>query len=216
MFAATNSPWSGPTVKFRLVMIVACTLAVTACSSIRMPHVWPFYKKPKPVPEAVNELNLVNADGSAASFPQYWKRNTLVIDLSGVSGSAGGFAARLPEETTWPVRVAVRVRPGSVGQIEIQGEERSVLPVSNEGTANIDLELAPSVYTPKTAAIYISWGAQPVFAEAAPVEAAPAFVSPTEVPVKPAESAPAENTPGANEIITPAEAAPAQPSPPGS
>jgi hypothetical protein len=87
--------------------------------------------------------------------------------------------------------------------------------VTNEGTAPIDLELAPSVYTPKTAAIYISWGAQPVFAETAPVEAAPAFVSPTEVPVKPAETAPAENTPGANEIITPGEAAPVQPSPPG-
>jgi hypothetical protein len=206
-------------VRFRLapglVAIVAFTLAISACSSLRMPNIWPFHKKAKPVPEAVNELNLVNADGSTASFPQYWKRNTLVIDLSGVSGGAGGFAARLPEETTWPVRVAVRVRPGSVGQIEIQGEERSVLPVSTEGTANIDLELAPSVYTPKTAAIYISWGAQPVFAEAAPVEAAPAFVSPTEVPVKPAEAAPVENTPGANEIITPSEAKPDQPSPPG-
>jgi hypothetical protein len=200
-----------PIVKFRLALIVACTLAVTACSSIRMPNIWPFHKKAKPVPEAVLELNLVNADGSTANFPQYWKRNTLVIDLSGAGGggmgATGGFAARLPEETTWPVRVAVRVRPGSVGQIEIQGEERSVLPVSSEGTAAIDLELAPSVYTPKTAAIYISWGAQPVFVEAAPVEAEPAFVSPTEVPVKPAES-PAESTPGANEII--------QPSPPGS
>ena len=129
--------------KFRLASglasIVACTLALSACSSMHMPHVWPFYKKPKPAPVAVNELNLVNADGSTASFPQYWKRNTLVIDLSG-AGGAGSFAARLPEETTWPVRLAVRVRPGSVGQIEIQGEERSVLPVSNEGTANIDLD----------------------------------------------------------------------------
>ena len=54
-----------------------------------MPNIWPFYKKPKPVPEAVNELNLVNADGSPASFPQYWKRNTLVIDLSGVGWRHG-------------------------------------------------------------------------------------------------------------------------------
>jgi hypothetical protein len=190
-------------VKFRLAsgltLIVACSLGLTACSSIKMPHVWPFYKKPKPVPQAVNELNLVNADGSTANFPQYWKRNTLVIDLSGAGGS-GGFAARLPEETTWPVRVAVRVRPGSVGQIEIQGEERSVLPVSNEGTANIDLELSPSVYTPRTAAIYISWGSMPVFVETAPVETAPAFVSPTEVPKSPTD---AETAPGASEIIQP-------------
>ncbi|HYJ41594.1 MAG TPA: hypothetical protein VEW08_12440 [Steroidobacteraceae bacterium] len=195
--------------KFRLAsglsLIVACSLGLSACSSIKMPHVWPFYKKPKPVPVAVLELNLVNADGSAASFPQYWKRNTLVIDLSGAGGT-GTFAARLPEETTWPVRLAVRVRPGSVGQVEIQGEERSVLPVSNEGTANIDLDVVPSVYTPKTAAIYISWGPIPAFAEAAPVEATPAFVSPTTVP--------AESTPSAGEIIAPAEAQPAQPSPP--
>ena len=207
--------------KFRLVLIVACALAVSACSSIRMPNIWPFHKKAKPVPEAVNELNLVNADGSTANFPQYWKRNTLVIDLSGTGGggmgATGGFAARLPEETTWPVRLAVRVRPGSVGQIEIQGEERSVLPVSNEGTAVIDLELAPSVYTPRTAAIYISWGPMPAFVDTAPVEASPEFVSPTEVPVKPAtETTPPESTPGANEIIAPAEAQPAQPSPPGS
>ncbi len=199
--------------KFRLAsglsLIVACSLGLTACSSIKMPHVWPFYKKPKPVPEAVNELNLVNADGSAASFPQYWKRNTLVIDLSGVSG-AGGFAARLPEETTWPVRLAVRVRPGSVGQVEIQGEERSVLPVSNEGASNIDLQIVPSVYTPKTAAIYISWGPIPVFAEAAPAEPAPAFVSPTEAPKPSAEKA----EPTAGDIIAPAEVTPAQPSPP--
>jgi hypothetical protein len=200
-------------VKFRLAsglsLIVACSLVLPACSSVNMPHVWPFYKKPKPAPVAVNELNLVNADGSTASFPQYWKRNTLVIDLSG-AGGAGTFAARLPEETTWPVRMAVRVRPGSVGQIEIQGEERSVLPVSNEGTANIDLELVPSVYTPKTAAIYISWGPIPAFAETAPVEAAPAFVSPTEVPKPASESV----EPSAGDIIAPAEAQPAQLSPP--
>lgn len=192
--------------KFRLASgfaLIAACLAITACSSYTVSMGWPpIHKKPKPVPEAVHELNLLNADGSAASFPQYWKRNALVIDLSGVGG-AGGFAARLPEETTWPVRMAVRVRPGSVGQIEILGEERSVLPVSNDGTSNIDLEIVPSVYTPKTAAIYISWGPMPAFVETAPVEAAPAFVSPTEVPKPASESAPAEGTPGAKEIIQP-------------
>ena len=136
--------------------MVACSLVLSACA-MHMPHVWPFYKKPKAGPQAVNALNLVNADGSPASYPQYWKRNTLVIDLSGVSGT-GSFAARLPEETTWPVRVAVRVRPGSVQQIEIQGEERNVLPVAPDGAQPLDLEFAPSVYRPRTAAIYISLG----------------------------------------------------------
>jgi hypothetical protein len=183
MFATTNT---GVALKTRLAsslsLIVALSLGVTACQSLRMPNMWPFHKKPKPVPEAVHELNLVNADGTPAAFPQYWKRNTLVIDLSGV-GATGTLAARLPEETTWPVRVAVRVRPGSVGQIEIEGEERTILPVAREGSLPIDLELAPSVYTPSTAAIYISWGPLPVFVEsAAPAPETPAFVSPTEVP----------------------------------
>jgi len=178
---------------------------------------WPFHKKPKPAPAAVHEFDLVNADGSPASYPQYWKRNTLVIDLSGVSGS-GNVAARLPENATWPVRVAVRVRPGSVQQLEIQGEERDVLPVSNDGTKNIDLELAPSVYTPKTAAIYITWGSMPVFVESAPAPE-PGFVSPTALPpgapsapqpVTPAEPA----GPSASEIIPPGAVQPAQASPP--
>ena len=170
-----------------------------------MPKIWPFYKKPKPGPEAVNELTLVNADGSAATFPQYWQRNTLVIDLSGVSGQ-GNVAARLPEETTWPVRVALRVQPGSVGQLEVQAEERNILPVSAEGVRPVDIELAPSLYTPKTAAIYISWGPVPVYVETAPAPATaePEFVSPTEVP----------KAPTASDIVPPAEAAPAQPSPP--
>ncbi|MEJ0087130.1 MAG: hypothetical protein WDO72_15750 [Pseudomonadota bacterium] len=204
--------------KFRLVPLaamVACSLVLSACS-MRMPHVWPFYKKPKVGPQAVNELNLVNADGSAATYPQYWKRNTLVIDLSGVSGT-GGFAARLPEETTWPVRVAVRVRPGSVQQLEIQGEERNVLPVAPEGALPIDLEFAPSVYRPRTAAIYISWGSMPVFAEVAVAPESPAFVSPTEVPkTAPAPEAPAPSidtagdpaAPTASDIVPPAEVVP--------
>lgn len=145
-------------------LVVACSLALSACA---MPKIWPFYKKPKPAPEVVHEVDLVNADGSAANYPQYWKRNALVIDLSGVSGS-GAVTAKLPEDTTWPVRVAVRVRPGSVQQLEIQGEERNVLPVAPEGSDPVDLELTASLYTPQTAAIYISWGPSPVFAEPAP------------------------------------------------
>jgi hypothetical protein len=150
--------------KSRLALLAACALLLPACST--MSKLWPFHKKAKAGPAAVHELNLVNADGTAATYPQYWVRNTLVLDLSGVGGT-GTVAARLPEETTWPVRVAVRVRPGSVDQLEVLGEERNILPVSKDGTKPIDLTLAHSVYTPKTAAIYISWGPMPVFAEAA-------------------------------------------------
>lgn len=165
--------------KRHLALLAACLVAVSGCST--MSKLWPFHRKPKPAPAAVHEFNLVNADGSAATYPQYWERNTLVIDLSGVSGN-GAVTARLPEETTWPVRVAMRVRPGSIQQLEVLGEERNVLPVSTQGTKNIDIELAPSVYTPKTAAIYISWGPMPAFVDTTVPEASPEFVSPTVVP----------------------------------
>jgi hypothetical protein len=206
-----------PIVKSRLVLF-ACCLTLVACG--HMPRLWPFAKKAKPGPQAVSELNLVNADGSAATFPQYWLRNTLVIDLSGASGS-GNVAARLPPGTTWPVRMAVRVRPGGVQQVEILGEERNVLPVTTAGTKAIDLELAPTVYTPRTAAIYISWGPIPMFVEAAPAPE-PVFVSPTVVP----QTAPGETpaapvdveapaSPSASEIIPPGSTGTPQP-PPGS
>jgi hypothetical protein len=197
-------------VKSRLPLIAGLSLGLglqlSACST---PKIWPFYKKPKPAPEVVHELDLVNADGTPATYPQYWKRNTLVIDLSGVSGS-GAVAAKLPEQTPWPVRVAIRVRPGSVEQVEVQGEERSVLTVAREGVAPLDLELAPSVYRKTTGAIYLSWGSMPQFAEV-PVAPEPGFVSPMQAP---ASAEP--GSPSASEIIPPAEAAPpaTQASPP--
>lgn len=199
--------------KSRLALIAGLALGtgllLSACST---PKIWPFYKKPKPAPVAVHEVDLVNADGTPASYPQYWKRNTLVIDLTGVSGS-GNVAAKLPEQTTWPVRVAVRVRPGSVEQVEVQGEERSVFAVTRDGTLPLDLELAPSVYRKTTGAIYIAWGSMPQFAEAV-AEPQPGFVSPMQAPV--ATPAPAVEQPAgsASEIIPPAEAAPAKPAEP--
>ncbi len=196
--------------KSRLVLF-ACCLTLAACG--HMPKLWPFGKKTKAGPQAVSELNLVNADGSPATFPQYWSRNTLVIDLSDASGS-GNVAARLPPDTTWPVRMAVRVRPGGVQQVEILGEERNVLPVITAGTKAIDLEFAPSVYTPRTAAIYISWGPMPMFVEAAPTPE-PVFVSPTVAPTAEPADVDAPASPSASEIIPPGSTGTPQP-PPGS
>jgi hypothetical protein len=195
-------------VKFRFAPIVlaAAVLALAGCGT--MSKLWPFHKKAKTGPQAVEELSLVNADGSAATYPQYWKRNTLVIDLSGIGGN-GAVAAKLREGYEWPVRVALRVRPGSVQQLEILGEERNVLPVTVDGAKPIDIELAPSVYTPKTAAIYISWGPMPAFVDAPSETAAPGFVSPQQVP---ATAPPPAAEPGqsASEIIPPAGATPPQ------
>ena len=204
----TNRMLCLPPMKARLAYIASVSVALSACSSLHAPKIWPFYKKPKPAPEVVHEVDLLNADGTPASFPQYWKRNTLVIDLSGASGS-GSVTAKLPAETTWPVRVAVRVRPGSVQQVEVQGEERSVLPVAAEGTLPVDLELTPSVFRPTTQALYINWGYMPQFAEVV-VEPQAGFVSPQQATPK-IEPPPEEAAAGANQIISPSDAAPPKP-----
>jgi hypothetical protein len=106
----------------------------------------------------VHELVITAPDGtSQVDFPQYWKRNTLVLDLQGVSGT-GGVVLRPRPGTTWPVRLAMRVRPGSIGQLEVHGDQRLVLPITTEGTKPLDLELARGVYTSNTVEMRVNWG----------------------------------------------------------
>ena len=55
------------------------------------------------------------------------------------------------------MRIALRVKPGSVGLLEVQADQRMILPVSREGDKPVDLELVPGVYTPKSPQIVIRW-----------------------------------------------------------
>jgi len=92
----------------------------------------------------------------AVSFPQYWKRNTLVVDLSSASGS-GSITLR-PSAGTWPIRLAFRVTPGAIGELEVRADARTTLPITPSGGKPIDLELAPGLYTPYTAQMTVAWG----------------------------------------------------------
>jgi hypothetical protein len=56
------------------------------------------------------------------------------------------------------VRLAFRVRPGAFAVLEVRGDERVSLPINPTGSAPIDLQLAPGVYTPKTPQLTVSWG----------------------------------------------------------
>ena len=135
--------------------ILALAVTLAGCSHFPSLH-WPWRHKPAPPPE-VHEL-LETSDGSApASFPQYWMRNTLVVDLRGASGS-GSIILKPREGITWPVRLAFEVMPGSIGVLEVRAQQRMVLPVTTDGTKPIVLELSPGVYTPKSAQIAVSWG----------------------------------------------------------
>jgi hypothetical protein len=135
--------------------ISVLAVALAGCSHFPSLH-WPWRHKPAPPPE-VHELLETNDAGAPASFPQYWMRNTLVVDLRGATGS-GGIVLKPREGVTWPVRLAFKVMPGSIGVLEVRAQQRMVLPVTTEGTKPIVLELSPGVYTPKSVQITVSWG----------------------------------------------------------
>ena len=131
----------------------AATLLLLAagCSHLH----WPWHKAPPPPPPQVHELDVSGAGG--ANYPQTWKRNTLLVDLTSASGSAH-ITVKPVEGSTWPVRVAFRVTPGAFAVLTVQGDERVSLPISASGAAPIDLELPPGVIGAKTAQLEVSWG----------------------------------------------------------
>ena len=141
------------------IPLLAGALAMLGgCSHLPRLH-WPWHKNAAP-PEPVQELALAPEAGtSVASFPQYWKRNTLVLDLKDASGS-GGITARPQPNKTWPVRLALRVTPGTIGMLEVRADQRMLLPIATGGGPTVDLELPPGVYGPKTDRMIIRWGPQ--------------------------------------------------------
>jgi hypothetical protein len=99
---------------------------------------------------------VITQHGAPAVYPQHWQRNTLLVDLQGVSGE-GQIELKPREGTVWPVRLAFRVTPGAVGVLEIHAEQRSVLPITAAGKKPIELELDPGIYSSKTPQIAVAW-----------------------------------------------------------
>lgn len=140
------------------VFAVLAALMVAACAS---PRFWPWRAAPPEPARPVQELRILSADGStgaASAVLQYWDRNTLVLDMQGVSGS-GALVLQPGEGRPWPMRLGFRVAPGRTGTLEVRGAQRVVFPVSAEGAAAIELQLAPGVYRPETERIEVQWGA---------------------------------------------------------
>ena len=128
------------------------------CSHLSAMH-WPWRQQAPPPPAAVNELLEADASGNPANYPQYWKRNTLLVDLTGVTGE-GELVLRPRPGAPWPVRLALRVTPGSIGVLEVRAEQRMILPVAQEGRQPVDLELVPGVYSATSAQITVRWSAR--------------------------------------------------------
>ena len=135
-------------------------LALSGCSHLPhwphwSPH-WPWHHPPAPPPAPVHELD-VSGSQTPGTFAQYWKRNTLVLDLSGAPPT-GRIVLKPAAGTAWPVRLALRVMPGRFAVLQVRGAERVTLPIASAGHTALDLELAPDIYRADTTEITVSWG----------------------------------------------------------
>jgi hypothetical protein len=135
--------------------LVASMLSLPGCASLSA-HL-PWSHRAPPPPEVSTALMVAAADGTALSWPQVWQRNDVVLDLSGVAGT--GSAVVMPRTgLAWPVRVALRVTPGSIGAIDVRGAQRLIVPVPVSGAGPVDLELPPGVYVAATKQLTLNWG----------------------------------------------------------
>ncbi len=120
----------------------------------------PWSHQVPPPPEVSTALTVATPEGAALSWPQFWLRNDVVLDMSGVAGT--GSAVVAPRSgLAWPVRVAFRVTPGAVGALDIRGAQRFVVSVPG-GSPTADIELPPGVYQATTGQLTVHWGPAPV------------------------------------------------------
>jgi hypothetical protein len=136
--------------------IVLIALSGAGCSHLPHPH-WPWHGKSAPAPEVVHELVITSPQGADMAFPQYWKGNTLVVDMR-LAGAQGKAIMKPREHTFWPVRIAFRVMPGQFGALEVRAQQRAVLPITTSGTKPVDMQLDPGVFIMKSPQMAVSWG----------------------------------------------------------
>jgi hypothetical protein len=135
--------------QLRAAMVV---LVLAGCSSLH----WPWRHAPPAPPGPVHELDIAGAPPD--TYAQFWKRNTLLVDLSSASGT-GTVTLKPVSGTSWPVRLSFRVTPGAIGTLRVRGAVRVVLPITPGSSQPIDLELTPGVYNAQTPQITVTWGA---------------------------------------------------------
>jgi len=149
----SNRGISNASQSIRSALVLVLCVALTACGV----H-WPWRHRKPSQPPPVQELSIAPADAAAASpILQFWHRNALQLDLTGVSGEGGATLRTLPGHT-WPIRLEFKVQPGSFVQLEAIGAQRVVFEVPAQG-APVLFRLAPGSYTKDTAQITVRWSA---------------------------------------------------------
>src|SRR5665213_386365 len=122
---------------------------------------WPWGRHPVTALPSASELAVspdrATTSARVAPIAQYWDRNTLLLDLTRLSGA--GSATLTPIGANgWPVRLEFRVRPGGMAHLEVVGTQRVVFAVPAQGAAVV-LKLDPGVYQADTARINLRWSA---------------------------------------------------------
>jgi hypothetical protein len=148
----------------RNVVIVALSLllAVTTGAAAEKARHWytPWRKPPPEGPVATLQLRVAADAGlDATGVAQFWSRNQLRIDLATMP-AAGALTLRPVEAVGWPVRIEFAVRPGTMAQLEVQGDKRVVFIVPAAGAAGagpLILQLGMGVYTRATKELRLSW-----------------------------------------------------------
>lgn len=139
-----------------LVAGLALTLMLAGCTTVK--SLWPFGGRAEPAPTPVHELVVQQAGGTAAPVLQFWERNTLVVDLTGVPAEGALQLVRQPE-SAWPMRIAFRMAPGRFGRLEVRGAQRVAWPVSAEGAGPVTVDLPAAAVDSATPQIDVRWGA---------------------------------------------------------
>jgi hypothetical protein len=143
----------------RLPLLTAALCLSAPAWALHLPSLhWPWHRHHGNAgPQAVQELSVQMQTGAAKAIPQYWDRNTLLLDMTAVSGEGSAVLAPRPG-TGWPVRLEFRVQSGSFANLEVSGVQRVLFTVPTQGASTV-LQLDPGVYLASTAAITLHWSA---------------------------------------------------------
>jgi hypothetical protein len=93
-----------------------------------------------------------------APIAQYWDRNTLLLDLTKLSGAGGATLTPVAANGGWPVRLEFRVQPGTIARLQVTGAQRVTFIVPAHGATEV-LKVDPGVYLADTARISLRWSA---------------------------------------------------------
>ena len=144
-----------------LLVCLLLLAGLSGCGTVR-DHV-PWRHRDAPPPTPVRELQVgIPTDTQVPIVLQFWERNTLVVDLTGVP-SAGSVDLRPGESGRWPARLALRFQPGRFEAVEVRGAQRTVFPVTTDRAGAATVRLPRAVHAAGTHSLHLTWGARSDF-----------------------------------------------------